>query len=126
MPSWITTAPVPMRKTSSRFLPKHPILLSMGSGTAAAARDDEKQRHICCTMTSVLLRTVRTLKGEAGVSEMLAHARSKHDAEFLENTDNWISLDEAVALMEAGVRVTGDPLLARRVGEHAVRQHAGT
>jgi diguanylate cyclase (GGDEF)-like protein len=99
----------------------------MESGsTAAAARDNDEQRHICCTMTSVLLRTVRTLKGEAGVSGMLAHAGSKHGAAFLENADNWISLDEAVALMKAGVRVTGDPLLARRVGEHAVRQHAGT
>jgi diguanylate cyclase (GGDEF)-like protein len=95
-------------------------------GPAAPARDHEEQRHISCTMTSVLLRTVRTLKGEAGVNEMLAQAGGKHDAAFLENSDSWISLDESVALMEAGVRVTGDPLLARRVGEQAVRQHAGT
>src|SRR5947209_140255 len=95
-------------------------------GSVSAARDDEEQRQICCTMTSVLVRTVRTLKGEAGVTGMLSDAGSKHDAVFLENTDNWISLDEAVALMEAGVRVTDDPTLARRVGEQAVRQHAGT
>jgi diguanylate cyclase (GGDEF)-like protein len=99
----------------------------MKSGSSAAAEgENEEQRHLCCTMTSVLLRTVRTLKGEAGVSGMLEQAGSKRDAAFLENTDNWVSLDEAVALMEAGVRVTGDPTLARRVGERAVRQHAGT
>jgi diguanylate cyclase (GGDEF)-like protein len=94
--------------------------------TAKTARDDEEHRQVCCTMTSVLLGTVRTLKGEAGVRGMLTHAGSERNAAFLENTDNWISLEEAVALLEAGVRVTGDPLLARRVGEQAVRQHAGT
>jgi diguanylate cyclase (GGDEF)-like protein len=99
----------------------------METGVAAtSARGNEEQRHICCTMTSVLLRMVRTLKGEAGVNGMLAHADSKHDAVFLENPDNWISLDEAAALMKAGVHVTGEPQLARQVGEQAVRRHAGT
>jgi diguanylate cyclase (GGDEF)-like protein len=77
-------------------------------------------------MTSVLLRTVRTVEGERGVRRMLEHAVTPHDAAFLENIDNWISLDEAVALLEAGVHVTGDSQLARRVGEQAVAQHAGT
>lgn len=96
------------------------------SGAATSARGNEEQRHICCTMTSVLVRMVRTLKGETGVNDALAHAASKHNAAFLENPDNWISLDEAVALMKAGVHVTGDPQLARQVGEQAVRRHAGT
>ncbi|MEA2147489.1 MAG: hypothetical protein QOG59_3076 [Solirubrobacteraceae bacterium] len=95
------------------------------SGATTPARADE-QRQICCTMTSVLLRTVRTLKGEDGVNDMLAHATSQHDAAFLENPDNWISLREAVALLVAGVHVTGDPQLARQVGEQAVLRHAGT
>jgi diguanylate cyclase (GGDEF)-like protein len=98
----------------------------MGASTRAEPAVEERQRHICCTMTSVLLRTVRTLEGETGVSRMLAHAVTPHDAAFLENADNWISLDEAVALLEAGVHVTGDPQLGRRVGEQAVAQHAGT
>ena len=56
-------------------------------GATTPARGDE-QRQICCTMTSVLLRTVRTLKGEDGVNGMLAHAGSQHDAAFLESPDN--------------------------------------
>jgi diguanylate cyclase (GGDEF)-like protein len=77
-------------------------------------------------MTSVLLRIIRRLKGEAGVSDTLLHAGSRHDARFLEDVANWISLEDAIALMEAGVHVTGDPQLARHVGEQAVGQHAGT
>lgn len=83
-------------------------------------------RHICCTMTSVALRLVRASHGELGVREMLTLAGSRRDPAFLQDTDNWVSLDEAVAMLEAGVRVSGDPQFARRVGEHAVRQHAGT
>jgi diguanylate cyclase (GGDEF)-like protein len=98
----------------------------MGANSRADSAREEKQRHICCTMTSVLLRTVRTVAGEGGVSRMLAHAATPHDAAFLANADNWISLEEAVALLEAGVHVTGDSQLARRVGEQAVAQHAGT
>ena len=75
-------------------------------------------------MTSVLLRTVRSAMGENGVRDVVAGRR--HDAEFLQNTDNWVSLDEAVGLLAAGVRVTGDPDFARRVGAETVRQHAGT
>src|SRR5205823_5369199 len=37
-----------------------------------------------------------------------------------------ISFDEAIALFDAGAEVSGDPSIARHVGEDAVRQHAGT
>jgi diguanylate cyclase (GGDEF)-like protein len=95
-------------------------------GGATPAPGEGPRREICCSMTSVLLRTVRTLKGEAGVNETLVRAGSEHDVGFLENVGNWISLDQAVALLEAGIQVTGDAQLARQVGEQAVRQHAGT
>jgi diguanylate cyclase (GGDEF)-like protein len=88
------------------------------------ARPDDRQ--ICCSMTSVLLRTVRSVAGEEGVRRVLASARSPHDVAFLENTDNWVSLAEAVALLEASAEVSGDPSLPRRAGEQTVRQHAGT
>lgn len=77
-------------------------------------------------MTSVLVRVVRNEEGESGVSEMLARAAVPYDAPFLESLENWISLAEAEALLLAGVEVTGDPALPRRVGEEALRQHAGT
>jgi diguanylate cyclase (GGDEF)-like protein len=98
----------------------------MDSSAGAPVPGQTDQRHICCTMTSVLLRTVRSATGEAGVREVLDAARSTHNVAFLQDTDNWVSLGEAVALLEAGVKVSGDPHFARRVGADTVRQHAGT
>src|SRR4051794_37228419 len=89
-------------------------------------RGVEDARHLCCTMTSVLLRTLRADAGEDGVTKVVALAGSPRDVAFLENTDNWISIDEAIALLEAGVSVSGDQGFARRVGAETVRQHAGT
>lgn len=84
------------------------------------------EHEIACTMTSVLIRLVRRLEGESAVADLLRVAGSDHDAGYLENTDNWISLREAMALMQAGIDVTGDQRLPFRVGQDAVRQHAGT
>ena len=94
------------------------------AGPEAARTDTD--RHLCCTMTAVLLRLVRGKSGEAAVAELLERAGSLHNVPYLEGSENWISLDEASALLEAGVQVTGDPRFARRVGEETLRQHAGT
>jgi diguanylate cyclase (GGDEF)-like protein len=83
-------------------------------------------RHICCTMTTVMLRLVADELGEAGVDALLAHAGSARTRAFLQTEENWISLDEAVSLLEACVAGTGDPTVPRRVGARTVRQHAGT
>lgn len=91
---------------------------------AAEARADDG-RHISCSMTIVALKLVRAAGGEAAVAELLAQAGSARETAYLETLDNWISQDEASALLAAGVRVTGDPLFARRVGEEMVGQHAG-
>src|SRR6202007_2306640 len=50
----------------------------------------------------------------------------EYEPAYLESTDNWVSLDEACAMLQAGVEQTGDEHFARRVGEHTLRQHAGT
>jgi diguanylate cyclase (GGDEF)-like protein len=84
------------------------------------------EREICCTMTSVVVKLVRSIGGEPAVRATLLESATAHDSAFLENTDNWVSLGEAVALLEAGIKVTGDPEFARRVGADAVRQHSGT
>src|SRR3954453_22068554 len=52
----------------------------------ARAPERPEDRQICCSMTSVLLRTVRSVAGEDGVRAMLAHAGSPHDVAFLERT----------------------------------------
>src|SRR4051812_4857758 len=92
----------------------------------ARADGNEDERHICCSMTSVLLRLVRTECGDHAVAELLREAGSSREAAYLENLENWISLHEAMALLAAGTKLTGDPLFARRVGETTVRQHRGS
>jgi diguanylate cyclase (GGDEF)-like protein len=99
------------------------------AGPGAAAHEGASQdadRQICCSMTSVLLRLVRSIGGDAAVASLLERAQVRHEPSYLESVDNWISLDEATAMFEAGVQQTGDPLFARRVGENTLRQHAGT
>ena len=86
----------------------------------------DADRQICCTATSVLLRVMRRENGDAAVATLLEHAGASHGATYLEDVDNWISLDEASALFEQGVLETGDLSFARRVGEQTLQQHAGT
>ncbi|HWX74829.1 MAG TPA: GAF domain-containing protein, partial [Solirubrobacteraceae bacterium] len=98
----------------------------MADADAAHVGSEDGERQICCSMTSVLLRLVRSGGGEAAVAELLRRAGIRHEPAYLENVENWISLDEACAMFEAGVEQTGDPSFARRVGENTLRQHAGT
>jgi diguanylate cyclase (GGDEF)-like protein len=86
----------------------------------------DTDRQICCTMTDVLLGLVRDAGGDGAVASLLERAGAKHSAAYLEKVENWISLDEASALLEAGAVQTGEPAFARRVGESTLRQHAGT
>ena len=83
-------------------------------------------QHLCCTMTSVLLGMVRKRGGETAVAAVLDQAKSTRDANYLENIENWISLDEACALLEAGASNTGETAFARQVGAQMLYQHAGT
>ena len=83
-------------------------------------------RHFTCSMASVLVRRMRAHGGDEAVAELLTRARSPRDVSYLEDPTNWISYDEAMALLEAAVELSGDQSICRRVGEDAVRQHAGT
>jgi diguanylate cyclase (GGDEF)-like protein len=95
------------------------------AGSAGGARDDT-DRHICCSMTDVVLKLVRSEGGDTAVAELLRAAASTREPAYLENVDNWVSLDEACALLDAGVQRSGDEQFARRVGEQTVGRHAGT
>jgi diguanylate cyclase (GGDEF)-like protein len=92
----------------------------------AGRRAEDARREIACSMTNVMLRLVRRTGGDAAVAELLARAGMRHEPSYLENVENWISLDQATDMFQAGVEVTGDPMFARRVGENTLRQHAGT
>jgi diguanylate cyclase (GGDEF)-like protein len=83
-------------------------------------------RHFACTMPSVLLRRVRKDGGEQAVAELLERSGCPHTPEYLDDVSNWISYDVAVALFDAAEELTDDPLIARRVGEQTLSQHAGT
>src|SRR2546423_1352502 len=95
------------RRRLSRKRLRAPTKLSMEGNDHARARNDD-ERHICCSMTSVLLRLVRSECGDALVADLLREAGSTRGAAYLENLENWISLSEAMALLEAGTRLTGD------------------
>jgi hypothetical protein len=82
--------------------------------------------QISCAMTSALVRLVRRERSQDALDDLLALADSHRTAAFLEDRENWVSLDEAMALLGAGARLTEDPTFPRRVGEEAVRQHAGS
>jgi diguanylate cyclase (GGDEF)-like protein len=98
----------------------------MDAEAALVEAREDTDRHICCSMTTVLVRLVRSRGGDTAVAELLREAASRHEPAYLENVNNWISLDEACALLQAGVQTTGDDSFARRVGEETLRQHAGT
>jgi len=82
--------------------------------------------QLSCSTTSTLLRYVGESRGEQAVDELLALAGVPYSREYLDDVGHWLWYHEAVALFEAGAKVTGDEGIGRRVGEQTVRQHAGT
>ena len=82
--------------------------------------------HFAGTLSSVLVRRIRRTLGEDGLQQLLERSGSTRTVAYLDDLTNWISYDEAMALFAAAVELTGDPQIARRVGEETVAQHAGT
>src|SRR5947209_5240554 len=85
------------------------------------AMSDGQGHHFCCSLTATLIARVKRVAGAEAVASLLREARSTRSVEFLTDIANWISYDEAIALLEAGEHVTGDPDFARHVGSDAVR-----
>jgi diguanylate cyclase (GGDEF)-like protein len=83
-------------------------------------------RHLACTLSSVLVRHVRRIRGEEGLAELLELAGSKRTVAYLDDVTNWISFEEAMTLLRAAAGVTGDTQIARRLGEETIAQHTGT
>jgi diguanylate cyclase (GGDEF)-like protein len=82
--------------------------------------------HFSCSMTAVLLARVQAFGGEEAVAEVLEVAGSRRSVEYLADIVNWVSYDEAIALLRAGGRVTCHPQFARLVGEDAARRLNGS
>jgi diguanylate cyclase (GGDEF)-like protein len=77
-------------------------------------------------MSAVLLGRVAAFGGPPAVAQVLKLAGSKRTLEYLLDITNWIAYDEAVALWQAGARVTHHPQFARTVGEEAARRLGGS
>jgi diguanylate cyclase (GGDEF)-like protein len=82
--------------------------------------------HFSCSMTAVLLARVQAFGGTKAVAEVLEAAGSQRSVEYLSDIVNWVSYDEAIALLRAGGRVTRHPQFARLVGEDAARRLNGS
>jgi diguanylate cyclase (GGDEF)-like protein len=95
-------------------------------GAVPADSRDVDGRHICCTLTNVVVGLVRKQGGEAAVAALLQAAGTSRQTSYLEDIENWLSLDEACALLAAGAQLTEDPHFARRVGEQTLERHVGT
>src|ERR1700756_5372632 len=78
--------------------------------------------HFSCSMSAVLLARVDAFGGRDAVREALRLAGSRRTSEYLLDVTNWISYDEAVALWQAGARVTHHPQFARAVGVDAAHR----
>jgi diguanylate cyclase (GGDEF)-like protein len=85
-----------------------------------------KTGQIACSMTSVLLKHVRSVLGDDAVWELIERSGVSYTPAFLSDIGNWIWHEEAVSLFEAAALMTRDESVGRRVGELMVAQHAGT
>lgn len=82
--------------------------------------------HFSCSLSAALLAVIRRDGGDTAVDRLLAKSGCTHPVPYLETTGNWLSFSEAMALLDAAVELTGDPLLARRVGEQAIPTVTGS
>ncbi len=71
---------------------------------------------------SVVIARVRDAGGEAAVGELLRRAGSERSVEYLLDVSNWVSYDEALALLAAGAEVTQHPWFANAVGTDAAKR----
>jgi diguanylate cyclase (GGDEF)-like protein len=94
--------------------------------TPEVSADAPSAGQVACSMSSVLLRRLRQTSGDQMVRDVLDRAGVTYEPAFLDDPANWIWYEEACALFEAAVALTGDDRLPQRVGEDAVRQHAGS
>ena len=77
-------------------------------------------------MTSIIVQLLRDHGGEAALSQLLRQAGSARPLSYLEDTDNWVSQEELLALLRTAAQLTDNPYFATQVGEQLSAQHAGT
>ncbi len=86
----------------------------------------DAKREVSGAMTSVIVRYVRRIAGDLGVSRMMQLAGDLREPYMIEDPTSWSSHDQAIALFTAATQVTGDADIGLHVGEEMLRQHDGT
>jgi diguanylate cyclase (GGDEF)-like protein len=82
----------------------------------------EPARETAGVTTRLIVTYVRDRAGDEGVRRLLELAGEQRDVSVLEDERSWSSYDQKVALFEAAAEVTGDALVARRIGESVLEQ----
>lgn len=86
----------------------------------------DAKREVSGAMTSVIVRYVRRIAVDLGVSRMMQLAGDLREPYMIEDPTSWSSHDQAIALFTAATQVTGDADIGLHVGEEMLRQHDGT
>jgi hypothetical protein len=88
----------------------------------AATSGSEQPRETAGATTRLIVHYIRRHGGDAAVSALLAAAGETRDVAELEDEHSWSSYDAKIALFEAAAEVTGDPQVARRIGEAVITE----
>lgn len=73
----------------------------------------------------LILSYVERERGRRAVKELLARAAMVEREAELRDEDTWFSFEEKIKLWQAAAAVTGDPLIAERVGERVLEFNVG-
>jgi diguanylate cyclase (GGDEF)-like protein len=77
----------------------------------------QEDRDTAGVTTRLIVSYVRRRLGDDAVARLLELAEETRPVELLEDERSWSSYRAKVALFEAAEQLTGDPLVARRIGE---------
>ena len=88
--------------------------------------DTNGQGRVAGSITGVIVRLLRQVAGDEGVTRALELAGVDRGAEELEDVATWSPYHDMVALFEAGIEVSRDPDFPRRCGEEMLNQYEGS
>lgn len=83
------------------------------------------QRHTAGVTTRLIIVYIRRRLGDEGVERLLELAGEDRPTEVLEDESTWSTYDQKIALFEAAAELTGDPWVARRIGEAVLTEQLG-
>lgn len=89
------------------------------------SREAREARETAGVTMRLIVDHVRRTCGEDGVRRLLEEAGETRPLEVLEDEGVWSSYDAKVRLFEAAAHVTGQPDVARRIGEGALASSVG-